>query len=374
MNNGKIRVGITHGDTNGIGYELIFKTFADAEMLGLCTPIVYGSPKVATYHRNALGIEANFSIINSADQAEDNRVNMLAVFEDEVKVEFGVASEEASRAAVKALDKAITDYKNGDIDVIVSCPVNENNLTVEGYAIPKPAKYIETSIGEGKKVLDIVMNEWLKVALVTDDMALRDVPTNISAQAIIEKIAIFYATLRRDMRISAPRIAVLALNPNDTEERRGKEEQEMIIPAIQKLAEVNVCAFGPYQAADFFGSGQYKAFDGVLAMYHDQGIAPFKALLPNNNIHYYGGLPLISTAVDMGPCYAIAGKGEADETPLRYAIYQAIDAFRNRNNYDEPLAHPLPKLYHERRDDSDKVRFAVSKKRENAAKEYQKQK
>ena len=196
-------MGITHGDTNGIGYELIFKTFADAEMLGLCTPIVYGSPKVATYHRNALGIEANFSIINSADQAEDNRVNMLAVFEDEVKVEFGVTSEEASRAAVKALDKAITDYKNGDIDVIVSCPVNENNLTVEGYAIPKPAKYIETSIGEGKKVLDIVMNEWLKVALMTDDMALKDVPTNISAQAIIEKIAIFYATLRRDMRISA---------------------------------------------------------------------------------------------------------------------------------------------------------------------------
>lgn len=374
MNNGKIRVGITHGDTNGIGYELIFKTFADAEMLGLCTPIVYGSPKVATYHRNALGIEANFSIINSADQAEDNRVNMLAVFEDEVKVEFGVTSEEASRAAVKALDKAITDYKNGDIDVIVSCPVNENNLTVEGYAIPKPAKYIETSIGEGKKVLDIVMNEWLKVALMTDDMALKDVPTNISAQAIIEKIAIFYATLRRDMRISAPRIAVLALNPNDTEEKRGKEEQEMIRPAIQKLAEVNVCAFGPYQAADFFGSGQYKAFDGVLAMYHDQGIAPFKALLPNNNIHYYGGLPLVSTAVDMGPCYDIAGKGEADETPLRYAIYQAIDAFRNRNDYDEPLAHPLPKLYHERRDDSDKVRFAVSKKRENAAKEYQKQK
>lgn len=371
MNNRKIRVAITHGDTNGIGYELIFKTFAEPEILELCTPIVYGSPKVAAYHRNALGIDANFSIVASAEEVEDGRVNLLPVFDEEVKVELGVPSDEASLAAVRALDRAIVDYREGLIDVLVTCPVADS-LKVEGYTIPGNAKYIETSIGEGREGLDILMNEALRVALVTDNVALKDVAAAITPEAIINKVATFYATLRRDMRVSAPRIAVLALNPNDSEDHPGKEEAEAIIPAVQKLADAGVMAFGPYQAGEFFGSGQYCAFDGVLAMYHDQGVAPFKALAPENCIHYLGGLPLVCTGVDMGPSYDIAGKGEADERALRHAIFEAIDGFRNRNNYDEPLAHPLPKLYHERRDDSEKVRFAIPKKRDAAAKERQK--
>ncbi len=371
-NNKKIRVAITHGDTNGIGYEMIFKTFADMEMLELCTPIIYGSPKVAAYHRNALGTEANFSIISNASEAEDGRVNMLPVFEDEVKVELGVSTQDSCKAAVRALDRAITDYKDGLFDVLVTCPVNKNNLTLEGYALPCTARFIEASIGDGHKALDIFINSQMRMTLMTDDVALKDVPAQITAERIIEKIAIFYTTLKRDMRISNPRIAVLALNPNDSDEHPGKEETEAIIPAVQKLADVGVNAFGPYQANEFFGCEEYRAFDGILAMYHDQGVAPFKALSPESNVHYLGGLNLICTAPDVGPGYDIAGKGVADESPLRHAIYEAIDGFRNRNNYDEPLAHPLPKLYRERRDDSEKVRFSIPKKHENAIKDRQK--
>lgn len=372
MNNKMIRVAITHGDTNGIGYEMIFKTFADPAMLEICTPIIYGSPKVATYHRNALEIEANFSIINSATEAEDGRINMLPVFDEEIKVEFGTPSEEANHAAVKALDKALIDYKEGLFDVLVTAPANDNNLEINGYPIPCTSRYIETSVGNGHKGIDILMNEWMRMAMMTDNIALKDVAKNITPEGIIEKVASFFTTLRRDMRISNPRIAILALNPNDSEDHPGKEETDAIIPAVQKLADVGVSVFGPYQVDDFFGTGEYEAFDGVLAMYHDQGVAPFKALSPENNVHYFGGLPLISTTPDVGPGYNIAGQGVADEAPLRYAIYQAIDGFRNRNNYDEPLAHPLPKLYHERRDDSEKVRFSIPKKHDKANKERQK--
>lgn len=372
MNNKMIRVAITHGDTNGIGYEMIFKTFADPAMLEICTPIIYGSPKVATYHRNALEIEANFSIINSAAEAEDGRVNMLPVFDEEIKVELGTASEEATHAAVKALDRALTDYKEGLFDVLVTAPANDGNLEINGYPIPCTSRYIETSIGDGHKGIDILMNEWMRMAIMTDNIALKDVAKNITPEGIIEKVAALFTTLRRDMRISNPRIAILALNPNDSEDHPGKEETDAIIPAIQKLADVGVSVFGPYQVDDFFGTGEYEAFDGVLAMYHDQGVAPFKALSPENNVHYFGGLPLISTTPDVGPEYDIAGQGVADEAPLRYAIYQAIDGFRNRNNYDEPLAHPLPKLYHERKDDSEKVRFSIPKKHDKTNKERQK--
>ncbi len=372
MDNKKIRVAITHGDTNGIGYELIFKVFAAPEMLELCTPIIYGSPKVAAYHRKALDIEGNFSIVNSADEAEDGRVNLLPVFDEEVKVDLGMPSDEASRAAVLALDKAITDYKDGHYDVLVTCPVDKSNLHVEGIRFSTCGKFVETCIGEGHKCLDILMNDCLRVALVTDDIALKDVAGAITKDAIIEKATSFFSTLRRDLRIANPRIAILALNPNDSDAHPGKEESEAIIPAVQQLAEAGINAFGPYQADEFFGAGEYTAFDGVLAMYHDQGVAPFKALAPEKNIHYLAGLTLVSTSPDLGPCYDIAGQGVADEAPLRQAIYQAIDGFRNRRNYDEPTANPLPKLYHERKDDSEKVRFSIPKKHENAIKERQK--
>lgn len=372
MDNQKIRVAITHGDTNGIGYELIFKAFEEPEMLDMCTPIIYGSPKIAAYHAKALNLTGNFTIINKAEEAQDGKVNLLPVFDEDVKVELGVPSQDASRAAVKALDKAITDYKDGLFDVLVTCPVNKDNMHIDGFAFPNSDKFIEQCLSEGQKAVDILVNGNLRVALMTGDVALKDVPAAITQEAVANRVRTFAGILRRDFRISSPRIAVLALNPNHCAEHPGKEEAEAIIPAINQMAEEHVCVFGPYLADEFFANGDFTAFDGILAMYHDQGVAPFNALLPQDSIHYLGGLPLVCAAADQGTGYAIAGKGTADATAFRHAIWQAIDGFSNRANYDEPLASPLPKLYHERKDESEKVRFSIPKKRESVSREQRK--
>ncbi len=365
MDNKKIRVAITHGDTNGIGYELIFKAFEDPMMFDLCTPIVYGSPKIAAYHCKALGIDGNsFSIINEASEAQEGRINLLPVFDDDVKVDLGMPSQEASRAAIKSIDRAITDYKSGLFDVLVTGPVDKNNMHVDSYDFICNEKFIENSIGEGKKGVDILINEIMRIAFVTDDIALKDVPAAITKESIIDKVAQLYATLRRDFSIESPRIAVLALNPNDSDAHPGKEEQESIMPSIQQLSDVGVCVFGPYQAETFFGGGDFASFDCILAMYHDQGTTPLKLTNPDDNIHYLGGLPLVSTSADMGPQYEIAGLGKADAGALRHAIYQAIDCFRTRQEFDKPYANPLQKLYRERRDESEKARFNMPKKRD----------
>lgn len=369
MNNNKIRVAITHGSTNGIGYELIFKAFEETEMFELCTPIIYGSPKVAAYHSKALGIKDNFTIINDASAAQDGKLNIIPAVDEEIKVEMGIPSSDATLAAVKALDRAITDYKDGLFDVLVCAPADKGEAHVGGFDFPRRAKYIEQCIGEGKKAQCLLINGDMRLALMTDQISLKDVPAAITSHDIIEQVAILFTTLRRDMRVSNPRIAVLALNPDVDGKTEGKEETEAIVPAIQKLADAGVNVFGPYQADLFFQQGDYYHFDAILAMYHDQGLAPFKTLHPDNNVRYLGGLPLVATAPDLSPCYDIAGQGVADPTPLRHAIYAAIDGFRNRRAYDEPLANPLPKLYHEKKDDSEKVRFSIPKKHENAIKE-----
>lgn len=373
MDNKKIRVAITHGDTNGIGYELIFKAFEDPAMFDICTPIIYGSPKIAAYHCDALGIEGNtFSIISAATDAQDGRINLLPVINEDIKVDLGMPSQEASRAAIKSIDSAITDYKDGLFDVLVTGPVDKNNMHVDGYDFPCNEKFIESCLTDGKKGIDILINDVMRMAFVTDDIAIKDVPDSITKENIIEKVALLYATLRRDFSIESPRIAVLALNPNDTDSHPGKEEQEAIVPAIQQLSDAGVCVFGPYHTDSFFDGSDFVNFDAILAMYHDQGVAPLKAISPENNIHYLGGLPLISTSIDMGPRYDLAGQNKADVTAFRLAIYQAIDSFRARKEFDAPYANPLPKLYHERKDDSEKARFAIPKKHENAIKERQK--
>lgn len=373
MEDKKIRVAITHGDTNGIGYELIFKAFEDPMMFDSCVPIIYGSPKIAAYHCNALGIDGNtFTIIKSATEAQPGRLNLLPAFDEDVKVDLGIPSQEASRAAIKSIDKAITDYKDGLFDVLVTGPVSKDNMHVDGFDFPCNEKFIESCIGDGKKGIDILINDKLRMAFATDDIALKDVPAAITKEAIIDKVALFYATLRRDFSIESPRIAVLALNPNDSTSHPGKEEQDAIVPAIQQLSDAGVCVFGPYQAEAFFEGSEFTAFDGILAMYHDQGTAPFKALSPDGNIHFLGGLPLISTSTDMDPRYDIAGQGKADATALRHAVWQAIDSFRYRTDFDAPYARPLQKLYHEKKDESEKVRFSIPKKHENAIRERQK--
>lgn len=367
MDNQNVRVAITHGDTNGIGYELIFKAFAEPEMLELCTPIIYGSPKVAAYYRKAMNLPGQFSIIQKAEDAQDGRINLLAAVEEEVKVDMGMPTPESGQAAVKALDRAMTDYRNGLYDILVTAPINNGNAQIENYPFQGHKKYIETCLGEGKKGLSILVGGNLRIASVTEKTPLKEVAAGITTDAIVEKVTLMQQTLKRDFMITNPRIAVLSLNPKSNEDTScGIEEREVIIPAIDALAEKGVQAFGPYASDEFFGQGYFADFDGVMAMYHDQATIPFHSLYTEDGVIYTAGLPIIRTTADVTPSFSIAGTGHADETSFRHAIYLAIDAFRHRNDYDEASSNPLPKLYHEKRDESEKVRFSIPKKHSNA--------
>lgn len=365
-----IRVAITHGDTNGIGYEVILKTFEEPGMLELCTPIIYGSPKAAAYHRKMLDLQTNFSIINSAEDAKEGRVNLLATFDEEVKIEVGQPSPEAGEAALKALDRAMTDFRSGLYDVLVTAPINKNNIQSDQFHFCGHTEYIENCVGDGQKALMILMNGDLRVALVTTHLPIKDVAKAITKEAIVEKTKIFHTSLKRDLRIANPRIAVLALNPHAGDNGvLGTEERDVISPAIEELEAAGIQAFGPYPADGFFGSGMYSKFDGVMAMYHDQGLAPFKALAVEDGVNFTAGLPIVRTSPDHGTAYDIAGKGIADANSFRQAIYAAIDIYRNRINYDEPLENPLPKLFHEKREEGEKTRFAIPKQKDQSRRE-----
>ena len=361
-NNKKIRVAITHGDTNGIGYELIFKTFAEPEMLDLCTPIIYGSPKVATYHRNALEMEANFTIIKDASEAQNGRLNLLPVFDDEIKVELGVASEESGVAGLRAIDKALDDYRQGLFDVLVTASIDNN----EHFHFSGQSRYIEDHLETEEQGLSFLINDGLRIALATRNLPLRQVAESITKASIVNNATVLFKSLRRDFRLSCPRIAMLGLNPKAGDNGLlGSEEQEIILPAIDELVDNDIQAFGPYAADTFFGCNHTEHFDGILAMYYEQGLAPFRTLSSCHGITYTAGLPLVRTSAEIPNSLSLAGKGIADELPFRHAIYLAIDIFRNRIEYDAPMSNPLPKLYKERRDESDKVRFAIPRKRED---------
>ena len=354
---------ITHGDTNGVGYEVILKAFEDPQMLELCTPVIYGSPKVAAYHRNVLGLQTNFTIIEKAEDAKDGKLNLLTTFDEEVKIELGTPAKEAGEAALTALDRAMTDYRSGLYDVLVTAPINKKTIQSSLFHFHGHTEYIESCVGDGSKALMILMNDALKVALVTTHLPIKEVADAITKEAIMEKALILNQSLKRDFGLTKPRIAVLALNPHAGDDGLlGKEENEIIVPAIKELEGKGVLVFGPYAADGFFGSGNYRHFDAVLAMYHDQGLAPFKTLAQENGVNYTAGLPIVRTSPDHGTAYDIAGKGVADAQSFREAIYTAIDIYRNRKRYDEAGAHPLPKLYHEKRDESEKVRFAVNRR------------
>lgn len=340
MENRKIRVAITHGDTNGIGYEVILKALEDPMMLELCTPIIYGSPKVASYHRKALELETQYNIINSAEDVREDRVNLLATFDDEVKVELGQPTDESAEAARKAVVRAKEDLIKGLYDVLVMGPVRPN---------PHPAKE--------DKSLTIMVSESVRIGLVTTHLPIKEVAQAITPEKIVDKAKIFHASLKRDFRISNPRIAVLALNP-----QQGTEEQEVITPAINTLNGEAMAVFGPYLADEFFGNHLYDYFDGVLAMYDDQGVLPFRTLAQDYGVKLKAGISAICTTPDLDPAFDIAGKNMADPQSMRQAIYTAIDMFRFREEYDTPLANQLPKLYHEKREDGDKARFTMRAK------------
>ena len=367
MENRKIHVAITHGDTNGIGYELIFKTFSDPSLLELCTPVIYGSPKVATYHRNALNLQANFTIISKPEDARDGKINMLTTFDDEIKVELGNSTPESTTAALKAINRAISDYEKNAYDVLVTAPVNEEVMQTIFPDILSQSQYLAQKSSASENMLSILTNNALRIAILTPRMPITRIPSVVSKEMIVSKTKLFNEILKRDFSISCPRIAILSLNPQAS---GGNEENKVINPAITELEEHGVQAFGPYPADAFFGNSMQESFDGVMAMYYDQGMIPFMTIDQGSGTGYTAGLPFVCTCPLYDSTGNVGESGNVNESSFRHAIYNAIDIFRNRIYYEEPFKDPLKKLYHEKKDDSEKVRFTLPKsKNENTAAE-----
>lgn len=345
-------VGITHGDINGIGYEVILKSFEDPQIFDLCVPVVYGSLKIASGYRKQLGMsQIPYQIIESAAQAKQGVLNFINVVGEEVQAEPGKSTESAGMAALAALTKATVDLKSGEIDCLVTAPINKANIQSSEFNFAGHTEYLQSTLGgpDDRALMIMASDRGLRVALVTTHLPLKDISDALTPELITQKIIDFNNSLVSDFGVHAPRIAVLALNPHSGDGGLlGKEEEEIIIPAIEAARQEKVLAYGPYPADGFFGAGHQTKFDGVLAMYHDQGLTPFKALIGTNGVNFTAGLPYVRTSPDHGTAYDIAGRGEADAQSMRSAIYMALDALRSRRNHQESVSNPLPKLYQER--------------------------
>ncbi|MDP4185752.1 MAG: 4-hydroxythreonine-4-phosphate dehydrogenase PdxA [Bacteroidota bacterium] len=345
MKNEKIRVGITHGDINGIGYEVIMKTLMDSRIIELCTPIVYGSPKVAAYHRKALNLEAAITLhhIRSAEEADPTKANIVNCVDDNIRVELGKSTAAAGEASYIALQTAVSDLKRGLIDVLVTAPINKDNIQSENFHFPGHTEYLASEFGNKENVM-LMVSESMKVGVVTGHIPISQVSSQITAQKILTKLRIIAKSMAQDFSFSRPRIAVLGLNPHAGDNGLlGKEEQEVIIPALKQAREEGIIAMGPYPADGFFGSNEYTKFDAILAMYHDQGLIPFKALSFESGVNYTAGLPIIRTSPAHGTAYNIACEDVASCDSFRNALYMACDIFRSRAVYQEIAADPLRK-------------------------------
>lgn len=343
----KIKVGITHGDTNGIGYEVILKTLEDNRLADLCTIVVYGSAKAASFYRKAMELpQVQFTRIDSAADARDGVFNIVNVVGEDLKIEPGIASEAAGAAALAALEAAVADLRAGNIDVLVTAPIDKHSIQSPDFKFPGHTEYLQSSLADEEhpdaKALMVLCTDYLRVALATAHMPIAEVPGALTKELIKDKLKDFDLSLRRDFGIQNPRIAVLSLNPHAGERGLlGKEEEETIIPAIAEAQTDKILAFGPYAADGFFGSESYRAFDGVLAMYHDQGLAPFKTIAMDQGVNFTAGLPFVRTSPDHGTGYDIAGKGQASAESMRSAIYMALDVYRNRGRHEDAYRRPL---------------------------------
>ena len=339
----KLVVGITQGDGNGIGYEVIIKALADERMLDLCTPVIYGSSKIFGFYKKQIhNIEQiNTNVITSAKDVHQKRVNIVNCLPENVFVEPGQATPESAKSAMTALERAVADIKEGHIDVLVTAPINKRAMSAEGFGYTGHTEYLEKQFGVDEVAM-IMVSEQLKVGVVTGHISLKDVPTAISSEKILAKLRLMRNSLQRDFGVDAPKIAVLGLNPHCGDGGLlGDEEQQIILPAVKAANEEGIMAFGPYSPDGFFGLGNYQKFDAVLAMYHDQGLTPFKALAFEEGVNYTAGLPIVRTSPDHGTAYEMAGRDLADPRSMKSAIYAAIDIYNNREAYDELIANRM---------------------------------
>ncbi|NQU54046.1 MAG: 4-hydroxythreonine-4-phosphate dehydrogenase PdxA [Bacteroidetes bacterium] len=337
-----IRVGITHGDINGIGYEVIMKTLLDPRILDMCTPIVYGSPKVAAYHRKALNIHnLSFNHIRSTKEAHSKKAHIINCIDENVRVELGKSTRDAGESSFMALDRACSDLQNGFIDVLITAPINKDNIQSENFNFPGHTEFLAEAFNAEDYAM-LMVSETLKIGVVTAHLPLSRVAENITKEAVLSKIRIIAKSLQQDFSITKPRIAVFGLNPHAGDNGLlGDEEKEFIIPAINQAQKEGIIALGPYPADGFFGAEDYRKFDAILAMYHDQGLIPFKLASFERGVNYTAGLPIVRTSPSHGTAYQIAGEDKASPESFRQALYLALDIYKNRQIYNEISKNPL---------------------------------
>ncbi|MEZ4801473.1 MAG: 4-hydroxythreonine-4-phosphate dehydrogenase PdxA [Gelidibacter sp.] len=335
-----IKVGISVGDLNGIGTEIILKTFEDSRMLEFCTPVIFASIKTMSFFKKHFESPINFHGINEANQIVEGKVNVLNVWKDHPNTEFGKEDNEIGLYAVKSLEKATEALKSDDIDVLVTAPINKLTIQSDAFKFPGHTNYLAKELG-GTSLMFMVTEE-LKVGLLTDHVPVKDVARHITSKLIMEKVDIVYESLVKDFKKNKPKIALLGVNPHAGDNGViGEEDDKIVKPALEKIREKGKLVYGPYSADSFFGSKNYKNFDAVIASYHDQGLIPFKTITFGEGVNYTAGLSKVRTSPDHGTAFEIAGKGEADETSFKEAVFMAIKVYHNRMEYKKISQNPL---------------------------------
>lgn len=345
-----VRVGITQGDINGVGYEVILKAVGEEGITELFTPVIFGIPALAEKAKAFLeSPNLKINVIEESSQIKDGIVNLLRLKKVSPELHPGEIRKDSGESAVEALEEAVASLKDGDIDVLVTAPISKEAVQSDSFKFPGHTEFLTERTGDGEAAMMILCNDSLRVALLTIHIPITKVAENITEENIIAAGEKFANTLKKDFGIVRPSIAVLSLNPHAGDGGLlGSEEEEIIKPAIEKLIQKGVLAFGPFPADGFFGHGSYKKFDGVLAMYHDQGLAPFKTIASAGGVNFSANLPFVRTSPDHGTAFDIAWKGEADASSMRDAIYMAIDIFRRRKTFEEASSNPLKKYMHDR--------------------------
>ena len=342
MNHHKIKVGISIGDPNGIGAELIIKTFANQQMFRHCTPIIYGSAKTISFYKKVLGYDSfEFHKTNSADNAKTKQLNIIDCWNETAEIKMGQASREAGGYAIKALESATKDLKSGKVNCLVTLPINKKTVKESGFKFIGHTEYLKDYF-DVKENLMLMVSQNLRVAVATGHIPLSEVASSLTPDLISKKAKLLNNSLIKDFGIIKPKIAVLGLNPHAGDNGAiGKDESETIIPAIEVLKKEDLFCFGPFSPDGFFGSLQYQKYDGILAMYHDQGLGPFKALAFETGVNFTAGLPVVRTSPDHGPAYDLSGKNTANESSFRNSIFTAIDIVRHRASHKDQLKSPL---------------------------------
>ncbi len=340
--NSKIKVGISVGDLNGIGCEVILKTFEDVRMMELCTPVIFASTKTISQQKNDLGMELSFHGVDSASRAIDGKINVVNVWKETPNISYGKETEEAGLYAIRSLKAAVGALKNGEVDILVTAPINKKNIQAEDFNFPGHTDYLAKEL-EGESLMFMV-TDTLKVGLLTDHVAVKDVAKSITKKLIQSKVEIIEKSLKMDFGIRKPKIALLGINPHSGDNGViGKEDDEVLKPTIAEISNTGKLVFGPYAADSFFGSDSYRQFDAILAAYHDQGLIPFKTLSFGQGVNYTAGLSKVRTSPDHGTAYEIAGKGVADPGSFKEAVFTGIKIFKNREEYEDLTKNALRK-------------------------------